>query len=136
MEGITAKCSSEEGGRQRGWKPNPEVIGEPPATLVPKPPCSAIGNLLVSNMDLHDVYNCDNSCIDNKSIQVHDDCELMPRDLMQLPAAALAHRHVCEASHTANVQNKINSNESEFDAHESDSDHHKDVEEDDTAWSI
>ena len=93
-------------------------------------------DLLVSNMDLHDVYNCDNSCIDNKSIQVHDDCELMPRDLMQLPAAALAHRHVCEASHTANVQNKINSNESEFDAHESDSDRHNDVEEDDTAWSI
>jgi len=28
-------------------------------------------------------------------------------DLEQLPAAGLAHRHVCEASHTANVQNNL-----------------------------
>ena len=39
---------------------------------------------------------------------VHDDCErVISRDLVQLPAAGLAHRHVCEASHTANVQNNL-----------------------------
>ena len=40
--------------------------------------------------------------INNSISFLHHDCEhVISRDLVQLPAAGFAHRHVCEASHTA-----------------------------------
>ena len=82
---------------------HPEVVS---GTVAQTPPLHAPGGILTSGKSHSSaignnscIDNCDNSCID---------CEhVISRDLVQLPAAGLAHRHMCEASHTANVENNL-----------------------------